>query len=397
MKSADQSWVRVQNQKMILESIYEKKETSRAELARDLSMSKPAMADNLNVLLKNGIVEEIGISKTNKLRGRNPIIIRFCKEHKYIFAIDLSFKDPLIALGNLAGEILEETSVKIPQKATPAARKEMVRKAINDLLHSNNLEENSLCYIAVSAPGVFFQKDSPALANQQFLLWFEEDIFPRISREIGVHFFIKNDANTAAIGEYIYGSGTDSVNMLYLSCGLGVGSGIILNSQLFEGSYGAAGEIHNMIDPQKLKLGKNLENTVSIHALIQRVKEDILANTAHSFAGIDPEKLEFEHIVSAYRQHDAYIMDLLRNICVEIGCTIANIANILTIDTVVMGGEYIIFEDILLRTVKEITEANCPYRPNVVLSKLGRYAGIYGLFGIVRDKYFDEVSSGAAV
>ena len=58
--STSMSSVREHNQLAILETIFTKGETSRALLAKELRVSKPAISDNLEPLLNLGIVEEAG-------------------------------------------------------------------------------------------------------------------------------------------------------------------------------------------------------------------------------------------------------------------------------------------------------------------------------------------------
>jgi len=58
--------------------------------------------------------------------------------------------------------------------------------------------------------------------------------------------FIENDANAAALGEYVFGAGRGCKNMVYLTISTGIGSGIIINGQIMEGTSGTAGELGHM-------------------------------------------------------------------------------------------------------------------------------------------------------
>ena len=56
-KTVNLSHVRTINQRAILDAIFQKGDTSKAQLARMLNMSKPSMADNVAALLKRSAKE----------------------------------------------------------------------------------------------------------------------------------------------------------------------------------------------------------------------------------------------------------------------------------------------------------------------------------------------------
>ena len=78
--------------------------------------------------------------------------------------------------------------------------------------------------------------------------WLEQ---PRVSRilvdQFRVPVLLENDINLAAVGEHWKGSGRGLANMVLVSVGTGVGSGIILNGELYRGSTGAGGEVSYFI------------------------------------------------------------------------------------------------------------------------------------------------------
>lgn len=384
--SISSSTVKSIHQRIILESIYKKQSTSRTELSRQLNISKPAIADNLNALLSLGIVEEYGEGEVKKSGGRKPRLIRFNKDHKFIIAIDLNYKDPIFVIGNLNGDIYNEFSVKISKHASTSVRIDLIRNAILVLLNSKDATPENLACIAISSPGVFPAKKELSFANPQFKEWFDLDLPQLLSEEFKVNILVKNDVNMAAYGELCYGAGRSSQNILYVSCGSGIGAGLILDSKLFEGRFNSAGEIFNNVDPAKLAAGTTLEKSVYIDSLLSRMHGNIKNKSAQT-----PEKNipDFEDIIMAYQDKNPYLMKHLEDIGIELGCTILNIVNLLSVDTVIMGGEYVIFYDTFIEQIKKITDSHSLFTPRILKSELGRYAGIMGLFAFSREHYFD--------
>jgi predicted NBD/HSP70 family sugar kinase len=190
----------------------------------------------------------------------------------------------------------------------------------------------------------------------------------------------------AAYGELCYGAGRNSQNILYISCGTGIGAGLILDSKLFEGRFNSAGEIFNNVDPGKLVNGTSLEKSVYIDSLLKKMKGNIKKKSVSMH---EDEIPDFEDIKEAYGEKNPYLMKHLEDIAVELGCTISNIANLLSIDTVIIGGEYAAFYDTFIETIRKIINTYSLFTPKILKSELGRYAGIMGLFAFSREHYFD--------
>lgn len=387
-RSISTSTVRSVNQRIILDKIFEKQITSRTELSNTLLISKPAIADNLNDLLASGIVQEHGEGEVTKSGGRKPRLIRFNKNHRSVIAIDLNYKDPIFVLGNLNGDIFNEFSVKISENANAQVRIELIKNAIHILLNSKDAGTESLACIAISSPGVLPDKKELSFANPQFKKWFDLDLPKLISEEFNVNVLLKNDVNMAAFGELRYGSGQNSGNILYISCGIGVGAGLILDSKLYEGRFNSAGEIFNYIDPVKLSSGLNLEKSIFLESLIKKFRESIKKKSSSPYAD---EISDFDGIVKAYQESNPYLLKHLDDIGTELGCAISNIVNLLSIDTVIIGGEYIVFYQTFYEKIRKIVKEYCHFTPEIRPSTLGRYAGIMGLFAISREHYFDSL------
>lgn len=388
--SISSSTVKSINQRVILDAIFEKHITSRTELSNLLKISKPAIADNLNDLFSIGIIEEYGEGEVAKRGGRKPRLIRFNMDYKNIIAIDLNYKDPIFVLGNLNGDIFNEFSVKISKNADSKARIDLIKNAILILLNSKDITPESLACIAISSPGVFPDKKELSFANPQFKEWFDLDLHQILSEEFSTTVLLKNDVNMAAYGELRYGAGRISQNILYISCGTGIGAGLILNSKLYEGRFNSAGEIFNNVDPAKLSDDTNLERCVYIDSLVRKFQGTIKKKTlSQTYSDV----LDFESILEAYHNSNPYLIKHLEDISVELGCTISNIVNLLSVDTVIIGGEYVAFYKLLIEQIRKITDTHCLFTPEILISELGRYAGIMGLFAVSREHYFDSLIS----
>lgn len=100
---------------------------------------------------------------------------------------------------------------------------------------------------------------------------------------------------------------------------------------------------------------------------------------------------DFNDVVKLFRENNPYIVKQLEDIGIELGCTVSNIVNLLSVDRVIIGGEYLVFNDILLAQIKNIVRQHCLFMPDIFPSELGHNAGIAGLFALSREDYFDYI------
>lgn len=99
--------------------------------------------------------------------------------------------------------------------------------------------------------GFFSLKDRKILHSPNYPSLNNVDLVPALRRFIDVPFEIDNDANMAAYGEYMYGAGRGAQSLVLLTVGTGIGSGIILDGELWQGKCGFAGELgHITVNPE---------------------------------------------------------------------------------------------------------------------------------------------------
>jgi glucokinase len=114
--------------------------------------------------------------------------------------------------------------------------------------------------------------------------------------------FVENDANVAALGEYMFGAGYGSKNMVYITISTGIGGGVIVDGQLMRGASGAAAELgHITIDRngERCLCGNVgcLENIASGTAIARQAHESLL------------EDANFLNWMSRRHAHDATVSD----------------------------------------------------------------------------------------
>ena len=99
--------------------------------------------------------------------------------------------------------------------------------------------------------GFYSLKDRRILHSPNYPSLNNFDLDPALRKIIDVPFRVDNDANMAAYGEYVYGAGRGTQSLVLLTVGTGIGSGIILDGELWHGKCGFAGELgHITVNPE---------------------------------------------------------------------------------------------------------------------------------------------------
>jgi len=227
-KKTDPSYVRISNQLAVLSTIFSMGTTSRSELARTLKLSKPSVSDNLIPLLEMGIVKE---PDPDHLGGCKPRLVQFNHKFRYMIALDLHYDDPIFALGDLNGEIIDRLSIKVANNAPSQARISLILNGIQLLMHANNIQPDLLAAIAISAPGIYTNNTLLTYANKQHANLDMEALLQVLRENFHTDVFFQNDAKAAAIGELNIGVGQGAENLVYIRCGLGIGAGIVLDGK----------------------------------------------------------------------------------------------------------------------------------------------------------------------
>lgn len=155
---------------------------------------------------------------------------------------------------------------------------------------------------------------------------------------------IENDANAAALGEMWQGAARESRTIVCLTLGTGVGSGIILDGELWRGADGTAGEIgHTSVGPFggiRCKCGNIgcLEVYASATAIVRMTREGLPDHPQSSLYSIPETDLTAETISHAATKGDEFALGIFRRMGTYLGIAMANVVNTLNPEMIVIGG-----------------------------------------------------------
>jgi glucokinase len=178
------------------------------------------------------------------------------------------------------------------------------------------------------------------------LCWRDYNLRDFLQGRLGVPVFLENDANLAALGEYLYGAGRGNDDMVFITVSTGIGGGLILRGEIYDGAFGGAGEIgHLSVVPDGPRCscgGKGCLESMASGWAIKRQAQDLIAagqgKGILAVAGGDAEAVGAPEIVQAAHDGDPEARELLASAGRYLGQAIGNIANLLNPSLFIIGG-----------------------------------------------------------
>lgn len=207
----------------------------------------------------------------------------------------------------------------------------------------------------------------------------------------GKPFYIENDANAAAYGEYIAGAGKGTNDFIAITLGTGVGGGVIIGGKIFAASNYAGAELgHTVIciDGEMCTCGRQgcWEAYASATALIRQTKQAMIKYPESKMWELCEGKLENVSGITAFnamREGDEAGKRVVDRYIEYVAIGVANNINIFQPDMLCIGGGISKEGDTLIEPIKAFVKGenyarNIEKKTEIKAAALGNDAGIIG-------------------
>ncbi len=372
------------NQRLILKTIYDQGQISRAEIARLTNLTPATVSSLVAELLKNGLVAESHGQKPKK-RGKPAKSLSIINTSRQIIGVDLSRNTIQGAIVDLRGNVSHRENIPVDQ-ITEQNAQNIVYELISTLVSKTT---NPLLGIGVGLPGLV-DREIGVVCSAVDPNWQDLPLRDLLQQRYHVPVYIANDSHAAALGEYLFGQKREIPNMIVVRVGPGVSAGIILNGQLHQGNQCGAGEIGHVkivIDGELCPCGHTgcLETVVSKRVLLKKSKELAKNNPQsklHQFVSTPEDVQSIEHVVQAYIAGDEEIHQVVDVMGHYLGISIASLVGALNIQHILIAGSMSCFGNALLdpirQSLKQSALAELANHTQVNLSQLGADIVIQG-------------------
>ncbi len=235
------------------------------------------------------------------------------------------------------------------KRPTPPGIKDMLEVFADIWKDLKKQEKRKIMAVGFGIPGIFSLREQKIIQSPNVPALDGFDLRPALDRFIAVPFWIDNDANMAAYGEFKAGAGRGVRNLIHLTIGTGVGSGIIIDGELLHGMCGFAAEMgHLVVNPagERCNCGSRgcLETEAAAGPIIRNYRK--LAKTQ--------EPLTAEDIAAKARRGDEKARKAYEIAGTYLGIALGSAINLLNPEKILIGGGVMESGELLLpRAIEE--------------------------------------------
>jgi len=331
---------------------------SRAELSRQLGITRSAITTIVNDLLAERLVREAENGPATG--GRRPVLLEINPNRGYVVGIDMGVTHLSILVADLSTVVLDEIEIPFDIRKNPQDCLQIVHKEIQESLKRAHLTPRDILAMGLAVPGPVVTEQGSVSAPPVMPGWDNYPIRSMVEREWNLPVSLDNDADLGALGEWSQGAGRGERNLVYIKVGTGVGAGLLLDRSIYHGETGGAGEIgHVTINDKGPQCSCGnfgcLEALAGGLAIAQKAQAAVLAGRRTQLASIKPvDRISAKDVSTAARLGDLVAQQIISEAGEYLGIAIANLVNLFNPGMVVVGGGVAQIGDLLLDPIRQI-------------------------------------------
>lgn len=337
----------------VLRLIWSERRISRAEIARQASLSRSTVSEIVAPWLDTPLVREAGEGESQG--GRRPIVLEFQDDAFGILGVDVGATHVSVVLTNLRGHVLASRHHEFPVQTDPEGTRALIVEQCTQCLAEGGVSGDRLLGIGVAIPSPVDPRHPERLHPLALPEWNGRHGLEMLGDHFGVPVRIDNDANLGALAEHWWGAAQGLDDFTFIKVATGIGSGHFIAGHIYRGASGVAGEIgHLTIDPRGKPCGCGnrgcLVTFVGSDALMDRVRElwqEFPASVLHS------RPLTSSSIEEAALADDPLAVQIVFEAAEYLGIAVAGMLNMMNPAAIIFGGGLARLGDRLLVPLRE--------------------------------------------
>ncbi len=296
---------------------------SSANLARLMGLTRAATSLIADELLADGVI--VKAKGASHQRGRTPILLSLKSDYAYSIGIRLYRNACTVGIVDIGGQVVAQSQIDIDEARNTYKMNPLI-VAINNLINESAIDQKHVVGIGISSPGPLDRERGRILNPPNFDMWHNTDIAPVLSEALGMPAYLENDASALAQFNLGKSEAEGSEDFLLLLVDDGVGSGVISHGKLFKGAGFFTSELgHTSINFRGKKCVCGNTGCLESYAGIQ----NLLAGSGFT---------SWKEIMDSCKT-DRKANELLLQEIDYLTMGIVNLANLISIDTVLLAGD----------------------------------------------------------
>lgn len=329
--------LRKSNRARALWELYMNGPLTRQEVGAAAGVSPATVSNLVGELLEQGVVIEVGLEDSNGGRPRG--LLQVNPEYGFVVGVDVGETAFLVELFDLSMKVrASHVSTTELARLDPQDVVDRVHEGIASVIAQAGVRSEQILGVGVGVPGLV-EHGNDAVVHGQSVGWDAVPLGAMLRDGMDLPLLIDNGAKTLGQAEKWFGAARGSDNAVIVLLGIGVGTSIISNGELYRGSTSSAGEWGHttvMVDGRQCRCGAVgcLEAYVGAEAIVARY--DALKRRR---VEIKPRELEARvaAIVTA-EPSDKAAAKVLDETATYLGAGIADLVNLFNPERVVVGG-----------------------------------------------------------
>ena len=232
----------------VLDAIRSEEGITQPALTERVGLGRSVVAQRVGELESAGLVEPAGLGPSTG--GRAPRRLRLRAESGFVLGVDIATNELLVAISDLAGNLLDTRHEESDVSDGPEAIFAAVERMGDELLDETGARDN-LWSVGLGMPGPVAFDDGAATAMPTMPDW---DRFPtraRLAERWCAPVWMDNRVNLSALGERrVNPVAAASQHTVYLGGGESIGAAVVVDGRIYRGSRGLAGEVGHVPVPE---------------------------------------------------------------------------------------------------------------------------------------------------
>jgi predicted NBD/HSP70 family sugar kinase len=298
----------------------------------------PATVSNLVAALEaEGVVAEVGLEDSNGGRPRG--LLQVNPKYGYVIGVDVGETAFLVELFDFGLQMrARHTSVTDMTVLDPEDAVSHIIEGIESVIAESGVDPRAILGVGVAVPGLVEHRED-AVVHGQSVGWDAVPLEAMLRRRIDLPILVDNGAKTLGQAERWFGAARGTDNAVIVLLGIGVGTCIISNGEVYRGATSSAGEWGHttiVVGGRTCRCGAEgcLEAYVGAGAIAARCDQLKRRRAATSPAALEGRIAE---IIDA-REHDRAAAQVLDETVTYLGAGIADLVNLFNPERVVVGG-----------------------------------------------------------
>lgn len=348
-------------------------------------------------LIKKDLIYETGEEASSG--GRRPILLEFNCNDRFVLGIKIGLDGIVIGLINMKSQILDKAFTSSPVNQNENKIFEVLIKAIQDLVDKNQIKVDNIIGCGIGVSGLVNQKEG-VLAFSKILGWKKIRFKELLEQKFNFPVFVDKDVNTLTLAEKRFGIGKRINDFICITIGKGVGAGIVIDGNIYHGTYGGAGDFGHIVIDKNGPLcycGKRgcLEAFSSDQYVIDKTKEAALSGQNTLLKGFLKEEdgldsISVDMTLKAARRGDVIAKNIFQEVGRNLGIGVVNLISLFDPKLIAVGGEGAKAGELIFHPMRELVTNNFPLKKEIeiVPLQLGEDGWLIGAAELVLSEVF---------